>query len=306
MLTKDSPSLTEIEWLMWTILLILVAFFWGSTFVLVKDAIANISPTRFLGLRFVGTFILSCLTLRFIYSDSWRELLLNKYGWVLGLLNFLSYLFQTIGLAWTTPSNAAFITGLNTPLLPLVLIFIFKQKFPKIVIFWAGLAIIGLALLSLNFSTFSVNPGDLIIILTAICIVFQIIFTGLWSQKTTEGGLVLSQFASMAVLSVVAIILFDGTQISFIFSFNSTIFFALIVTIIFATIYAFYIQTAAQKREVPSHYVTFIFALEPVFALVVSLLVGAETLSIQRLVGAVIMLTAIMGTIYSQFSKKVK
>ena len=45
MLTKDSPSLTEIEWLMWTILLILEAFFWGSTFVLVKDAIANISPT---------------------------------------------------------------------------------------------------------------------------------------------------------------------------------------------------------------------------------------------------------------------
>ena len=306
MLTQDSSSLAKNEWLIWTFLLILAAFFWGSTFVLVKDAITNISPTRFLGLRFVGTFILSCLTIRFLYPDSWDKLLLNKYGWILGIFNFLSYLFQTIGLVWTTPSNAAFITGLNTPLLPLVLIYVFKQKIPKTVIIWALLAIIGLALLSLDFSTFTVNPGDLLIILTAICIVFQIIFTGIWSQKTSEGGLVLSQFASMAVFSVLSIIVFDGPQTSFIFSFNETVIFALIVTILFATLYAFYIQTAAQKRKIPSPYVAFIFALEPVFALVVSLLVGAETLSIQRLFGAAIMFLAIMGSIYSQIPKKIK
>src|SRR4051812_23558548 len=96
-----------------------VTVVWGSTFVLVKEALADVSTILFLALR----FSLAAAALWLIYSGSvkaryqgWKTLAPGAFA---GCLLFASYFFQTAGLKLTTPSKSAFITGLSIPMVPL-------------------------------------------------------------------------------------------------------------------------------------------------------------------------------------------
>src|SRR5581483_6256836 len=106
------------------LLLILVTFLWGATFVLVKDALEDISPFLFNALR----FSLGTAALVLIYR---RHLKRFTAAW-------LRYEFQNAGLKRTTPSKAAFITGLAVVLVPLLLAIFWK----KMVNAWAGAGVV--------------------------------------------------------------------------------------------------------------------------------------------------------------------
>jgi hypothetical protein len=84
--------------------LLLVAFVWGFTFIMVKEAIAEVGVYPFLFLRFTLSFIFMIL----IFAKRLPKL--NKSivfsGSVLGVFLFLGYAFQTTGLAYTSASNA--------------------------------------------------------------------------------------------------------------------------------------------------------------------------------------------------------
>ena len=99
------------------LLMLFVVALWGSTFVLVKGALADATP---------GAFNLVRMTLGFAvlgvaYHRYWRAI----QGWqvvagaLVGLCLAVGYQFQTTGLARTTPSKSAFITGLMVVLVPL-------------------------------------------------------------------------------------------------------------------------------------------------------------------------------------------
>ncbi|MDD4753986.1 MAG: DMT family transporter, partial [Desulfitobacteriaceae bacterium] len=109
--------------------LLFVAAIWGATFVTVKNALADITPFYFNALR----FSLAALILGVI---SWRKLpLLNKSliasGSLIGFFLFAGYSFQTIGLQYTSASNAGFITGLSVVLVPFFSIY-FSKKAPSL------------------------------------------------------------------------------------------------------------------------------------------------------------------------------
>ena len=105
--------------------LVLVAFVWGASFVMVKEAIAQVGVYPFLSLRFTLSFLFMVL----IFAK--RLPRLNKRivfsGTVLGVFLFLAYAFQTVGLVYTSASNAGFITGLNVAFVPIFSFAIFKQ-----------------------------------------------------------------------------------------------------------------------------------------------------------------------------------
>src|SRR3954454_6398770 len=77
--------------------LAMVAMVWGSTFVMVKDALADVSPVLFLGLRFsAATAVLTIL-----YLMKTRPAV-PRGGWtggvITGALLYRGFLFQTFGL----------------------------------------------------------------------------------------------------------------------------------------------------------------------------------------------------------------
>ncbi|HQD41910.1 MAG TPA: EamA family transporter, partial [Bacillota bacterium] len=91
--------------------LLSVVIVWGSTFVLTKDAIQHIETYNFLMLRF-GIAVLMLLLFS-IKKLPGLDRVTIKNGAILGLLLFIGYAFQTVGLNYTTASNSAFITGFS-------------------------------------------------------------------------------------------------------------------------------------------------------------------------------------------------
>ena len=99
------------------LLLIFCTLIWGATFVVVKDALANATVFVFLALR----FLLATVVLIFMYGRQLRTVDASGFnaGALMGCCMFGGYAFQTAGLALTTPSKAAFITGFFVVFVPL-------------------------------------------------------------------------------------------------------------------------------------------------------------------------------------------
>ena len=100
------------------LLLLGVVAVWGSTFVLVKDALSDISPLLFNLVRMA----LATVCLAVVYRKHLRQLTSEALagGAVAGFFLAVGYQFQTAGLALTTPSKSAFLTGLTVIIVPLL------------------------------------------------------------------------------------------------------------------------------------------------------------------------------------------
>src|SRR5215510_10506623 len=101
-------------------MLVLITLIWGSTFVLVKEALADSSPLVLNAVR----MSLAAMLLALFYRK--QLALLDRRsviaGSVVGVFLYLGYALQTAGLKLTTPSKSAFLTGVSTVLVPLVLV----------------------------------------------------------------------------------------------------------------------------------------------------------------------------------------
>jgi drug/metabolite transporter (DMT)-like permease len=166
------------------------------------------------------------------------------------------------------------------------------KKLSTYVILANLIATIGLALLTIDFSNFSINIGDIIVLGTAVSIAIQILLTDKFVKDEKVIILTLSQFFNMALLSFIVAVIFEPVFFISFDNFSNTVWIALLVTVIFATIYAFLVQTFAQKDTINPSLIAIIFAFEPVFALIYSLFVGEETLGIIRLLGMTLILLA--------------
>src|ERR1700689_280101 len=94
--------------------LIGITLIWGTTFVIIKSALADVSTFVFLALR----FSVAVIALAFIYRKAVRRATLGP-GLLAGGLLVTAYVFQTLGLELTTPSKSAFLTGFSIPMVPL-------------------------------------------------------------------------------------------------------------------------------------------------------------------------------------------
>jgi drug/metabolite transporter (DMT)-like permease len=99
------------------LLMLFVVAVWGSTFVLIKGALVDATPAAFNLVRMTLAFAV----LTAAYHRYWRGIQRWQIGAgaVVGLCLAVGYQFQTTGLARTTPSKSAFITGLVVVLVPL-------------------------------------------------------------------------------------------------------------------------------------------------------------------------------------------
>lgn len=266
------------------LLLASVTVFWGATFPVVKDAIAEVPVLSFLWVRFA----LAALLLAFFAGK--RLLSLDGKGWLrgifLGALLFLSFLFQTFGLAHTSSANAAFLTGLNVVWVPLLSgPLLGKQPGPGAG-FGVTLAVVGLFLLTWH-TPWSIEPGDLLVVVCSIFVALHIL--GL--DRLTEGydgrALAFAQVATMAVLALCGSLLFEPVTLPK--TLSASLATAIIVCALFATVYAFWVQTTFQRRTTPTRAVL-IYTLEPVFGALFAYLLAGETMTAVGWLGGALIL----------------
>jgi drug/metabolite transporter (DMT)-like permease len=209
-------------------------------------------------------------------------------GVFIGFWLFLGYATQTIGLLYTTTSKAGFITGLNVIFVPLFSLFLFKQYPNKNAVFGVLTATVGLFLLTMTDVT-GLTMGDGFVFICAICFALQIIFTGKYSSKYPTLLLTVIQITTVAILSIVSAFLFEDWKksINMKILLSHDVLIALIITSIFATAIAFFIQTNFQKYTSATR-VALIFAMEPVFAAITGYFWAHDRLSYSALFGCLL------------------
>lgn len=268
--------------------LVLVSLLWGSTFVLVKNALEDVSTVLFLALRFsVAALLLT--TLYLLKGGSLR----GHGGWIPGLLTggflYAGYLLQTLGLRQTTPATSAFITSLYIVIVP-ILAAALHQKMPgRSEWFGVGLAAVGMALMTLNASRMAVGAGELLTLGCAFAFAGHIVALGVYSARMSTDWLALLQIGTCAAIAFGT---FAWVEAPFI-RWSSTVVAALAVTAVFATALAFWVQTWAQARTTPTR-AALIFSTEPVFAWLTSWLFAGEVLTARTGAGALCILAGVL------------
>src|SRR5260370_4645987 len=127
-------------------------------------------------------------------------------GTIVGVFLFLGYAFQTTGLKLTTPSKSAFLTGVSTVLVPLLLVVFWKTKIHPWRAVGIALALAGLFLMTVpsgreGLADFAkVNSGDLLTIGCALAFAFQIILLGRATQRLPFEHVAFLQFGVLALL----------------------------------------------------------------------------------------------------------
>lgn len=250
--------------------LIGVAAVWGLTFVTVKNAIQLLPPFSFNFYR----FSLAALVMLLFALPTWKNLNKGtvKAGLLLGLFLFAGYSFQTLGLVYTSASNAGFITGLSVVFVPLIATLLSKQFPGTGVIAGVICATIGLALLSMG-DLRSFNLGDILVLFCAVSFALHIIYVGRFSRHHSTVWLVTWQIAAVAILSGLSSFYFEPGLNQFVPEAWS----ALIITALLATCLAFFTQNYMQRFTSPSH-TAIIFTTEPVFAAIFAVWLLQETL----------------------------
>lgn len=278
------------------ITLLLIAFIWGSTFLIVQQAIASLPPNTFNAVRFTvaALFLLLILAIKSPKQlKEWRRPLL-KAGIILGFWLCLGYALQTVGLLYTTPSKAGFITGLSVVLVPLFSFMLMRERVKPVAVIGVILAAAGLYLLTQN-QEFSFNLGDILVFGCAICFAMQIVFTGKYAPSFSALPLAIVQLGTVAVMSWIYSFFFEDWSRAFdpAIIFLPEVATGLVVTSIFATALAFLAQTALQKQT-SSTRVALIFALEPVFAALTSYVFIHEVLNGRQLTGCLMIFTGMI------------
>jgi drug/metabolite transporter (DMT)-like permease len=288
------------------LLMLFVVAVWGSTFVLIKGALADATPAAFNLVRMTLAF----LVLAAAYHRYWRGMRRWQIGAgaLVGLCLAIGYQFQTIGLARTTPSKSAFITGLVVVLVPLF------SAIPGLrppgarpprwnAFLGAALAFTGillltapavaeaprqLSVLSLLPDLSSINSGDLLTLGCAVGFAFHCIALSHISPRIRFQPLALLQVGFCAVFMAISLPFIEHPHIAW----TPRLFIALAIAAVLATAAAFSIQSWAQSVLPPTH-TALLLTMEPVFAWMTSFLIMHERLGLRPATGALLILAGI-------------
>ncbi|MGI5879809.1 MAG: DMT family transporter [Syntrophomonadaceae bacterium] len=273
--------------------MLFVAFIWGTTFVIVKNALLEIGPFLYLGLRFLLAFaVLALLSPQNIGKVNRHSL---TTGMIMGLVLLFGYAFQTVGLQYTTSSNAGFITGVSVVLVPIIYYSLRRRLPPTGTIFAVVSVTIGLYLLSVPNGLSSMAYGDLLILVCALCFAIHIVLVDLYSHLYNAIAITGIQILFVGLVCLGIGLLIEPWPAKFSFS----LIVAIIVTAVFATALAFLIQNALQKYSTPTRF-AIVLTAEPVFAALAGYWCAGEMFSTKALIGASLILGSMIISILSR------
>lgn len=235
----------------------------------------------------VGAIILTIYLRGKIFS-------LNKKYFILAILAsiifFLSFYLLVLGLVYTTPSKNAFLYQTSIIFVPFLYYFVYKQKIDMYTIIGVGIAIIGLAFLTLDNGFSNVNIGDVLTILGAAMVATHMTFSSFVLKKNECNPIVFTTI-QMFVAGILAIVLA---------SINGEFSNGLSLTIIWPLVLAgiiegvnFYANSLAFKYSTPTK-MSIIYSLTPVSSTIASIVFLNEVVTYRLFVGGGLIMVALL------------
>ena len=251
-------------------------------------ALGEMPPFALCAMRFLLAFALLGIALFPKLRHVNRKTLL----WAVpaGLSLTPTYIGATVGLLYTSISNAGFICSLPAVTTPLLAFLLYRKKPERRMLLCLALCTVGLGLLTLG-NDFRPAPGDLICLLCALGYGINLLVVEHAVRQPEVAALQLGVFqqlvtgAAMLVLSL----LFESPCLPR----TPTGWGSVLFLSVFCTGTAFAI-TAVQQKHTSAVHVGLIFTLEPLFSAIVAFFLARERLAPRGYVGAALMMLALV------------
>jgi drug/metabolite transporter (DMT)-like permease len=160
-----------------------------------------------------------------------------------------------------------------------------------------ALATIGLGVLSI--SGWSIGSGELFVLLSALLFAAHILMLSAWSKDFDAYALTLVQLSTCTIVSAIPTVITGFTPPP-----DRQVWGVILFTAIFATVFAFIIQTWSQAR-ISATKVAVILTMEVVFAALFSVALGAEPLTLRILIGGSLVLISMIAIVQPRLSRTV-
>ena len=265
--------------------LIATTLIWGTSFVVFKSALEDITPLWVLAIRFGGAALIMLLAA----IPKLKELDKNyiKGGAIMGLCLAAAYTLQTYGLVYTTPGKNAFLTATYCILVLFLCWLLFKKKPDRYNVSAAVICLVGMGFVCLN-DDLSVNLGDMLTVSCGLFFGLHIIATSHYVECRNVLLLTMLQFAVAGALCLVFAMLFEPRPANIPGSSWVSIAYLTVV----CTGVCFFLQTVGQKYTPPSA-VAVIMTLESVFGTALSIIMGQENITVKIAFGFCLIFVAI-------------
>ncbi|PJE79029.1 hypothetical protein CI610_02015 [invertebrate metagenome] len=267
--------------------LLMVAIVWGSGYVAVSLALdAHIAPCYLLAFRFLGAALLISLFF-------WRKLKQISRaniaaGLLIGILLFLAFALQTIGLEYTTASNNAFITSANVIIVPFLYWLIKRQK-PDVFAFSASfIMLVGLCVLSLN-DLQRINVGDLMTLGCALFFAGHIMIVSHFTKNHDPVLLTLLQLFFAGILAAITALIFERPPEALTLQAWGSIGYLTL----FSTLLCYIGQNVCQKFTAPTN-AAIILSTESLFGALLAIIMLDEGLTNSLCIGGGLIFTAVI------------
>ena len=270
----------------YNIYMFIATIFFGMTYVLTKICLNYSTELHIISFRFSIAFIISLIFLyKNIFPIKIKELL---YSFILGMILFLVFIAMTIGVKYTTATNASFLISLSVIFIPFFSWIFNKEKLKKNIFVVIFIALIGIILLTLD-KNLQFHIGDILCLICAILFTFHVILTERIVKNNNPVAFSVLQFAWVSLFSF----LLQYPIENFVIPKNKIFWLSMVLLGVFCTAFGYIVQTIAQKN-LSSTIVGFILSLEPVFSGIFEYFFLNEYLSFQQYIGAFLLLISVI------------
>lgn len=281
-----------------TILLVVVNFFWGLSYIFMKMGIASIEPFNLVALRCLIAFVIAATF--FYRSLRHVNMELLFYSFLLGFLLLLVFSLVTVGLTMTDASNAGFLLSMTVIFVP-VIQSILQRRLP-IVPVRIGIIItfVGIIIMTIT-QSLSFNYGDILCMLSALAYAIQILIIGRVTKDHDPITVGIMQLGFAGILALVLSSFFESP----ILPQNTVAWMSILGLAILCSAFGFISQAVAQKHTSPTQ-TSLMFSLEPLFAAGLAVIILGEAFTIRDIIGAFLIICGVIVATLGSYRVPVK
>lgn len=280
--------------------LLTTAVIWGSSFVILKNAIDGLGVMWVLAMRFtISAVLLLALAGKRLRSMSRASV---RGSVLIGVCLAAAYIVQTYGLKYTTPGKNAFLTTTYCVMVPFLAWLVYKRKPGLHNVAAAVLCVAGIGFVALDAGFGEVNTGDVLTVFSGVFYALQIILMEQYISGCDSLSVSAVEFSTAAVICLVGTFAFEGTPVIP----ASGQIFAVLYLAVMCTALCFFLQAWGMKYT-PSSTAAMIMTLEAVFGTIFSVILYHEQVTPRLLAGfALIFVAVVLSETGTELLKKLR
>ena len=277
--------------------LTLAAMFWGISYPLTKF-VEDVPTFYIISLRFIlAAALLAMCLFRHFRNYNFDTL---KNAFILSFLLTAMYIFNIVGVKYTTSVKASFFTTLSFLVCPVINLILYKMKIQKFIGISALICLAGTCMLCYtpDMGRLVINFGDILCGFASIAGAINIIYMEKMSHRDNIDNTLFTIFLMAFIALWGTVIALARGEFNYHSQVTSSQLIAIILMGLFSSAGAFILQIHCEKH-VPSNRVGIIFSLEPASGCILSVLLIHETMSLIGWMGALVIMISIL---YMEFA----